>query len=81
MADAWEVLTLRGLSATDERAEEFTGTLVIHRAGSSEPVESVAIRVKRSILVELHDNLGRLLKRSVGFRPPRASGAEPPRER
>ena len=72
MADAWEILTLRGLSATDERAEEFTGTLVIHRVGSSEPVESVTIRVKRSILVELHDNLARLLKRSVGFRPSRS---------
>jgi len=69
MPDSWEVLTLRGLSATDERAEEFTGTLVIHRAGSSEPVESIAIRVKRSILVELHDNLARLLTRSRAFKP------------
>ena len=68
MADTWEVLTLRGLSATDERAEEFTGTLVIHRAGSGEPVESVTVRVKRSILIELHDTLGRLLTRSVGFK-------------
>lgn len=70
MADTWEVLTLRGLSATDERAEEFTGTLVIHRVGSSEPVESVTVRIRRSILVELHDHLGRLLARSVGFKPP-----------
>ncbi len=70
MADTWEVLTLRGLSATDERAEEFTGTLVIHRVGSSEPVESVSIRIKRSILVELHDTLGQLLARSRAFRPP-----------
>lgn len=69
MAETWEVLTLRGLSATDERAEEFTGTLVIHRVGSSEPVESVAVRVKRSVIVELHETLGRLLTRSVGFRP------------
>jgi hypothetical protein len=69
MPDSWEVLTLRGLSATDERAEEFTGTLVIHRVGSSEPVESIAIRVKRSILAELHDNLGRLLTRSRAFKP------------
>jgi hypothetical protein len=69
MADTWEVLTLRGLSATDERAEEFTGTLVIHRVGSSEPVESVTVRIKRSVLAELHDNLGRLLARSVGFKP------------
>ena len=40
MTQAWELLTLRGLAATDERAEEFTGTLVIHREGSPEPVES-----------------------------------------
>jgi len=68
MADTWEVLTLRGLSATDETAAEFTGTLVIHRVGSSEPVESVSIRIKRSILVELHDSLGRLLTRSRPYR-------------
>ena len=59
---------MRGLSATDERAEEFTGTLVIHRVGSPEPVENVTIRVKRSILTELHDNVGRLLARSTGFK-------------
>lgn len=59
---------LRGLAATDERADEFTGTLVIHRAGSGEPVESITVSVKRSILVELHDTLGRLLKRSTGLR-------------
>jgi len=69
MAETWEILTLRGLSATDERAEEFTGTLVIHRVGSSEPVESVTVRVKRSVLTELSDGIGRLLVRSVGFRP------------
>lgn len=69
MTETWEVLTLRGLSATDERAEEFTGTLVIHRVGTDEPVESVAVRVKRSVLAELHDGLGRLLARSVRFRP------------
>ena len=73
MAEMWEVLTLRGLSATDERAEEFTGTLVIHREGTGEPVESIAVRVKRSVLVELHDTLGRLLARSVGFRPKKKS--------
>jgi hypothetical protein len=66
------VLTLRGLTATDERAEEFTGTLVIHRAGSAEPVESITVRVKRSILVELQDTLGRLLARSTAFK--RAGG-------
>ena len=68
MAEGWEVLTMRGLAATDERAEEFTGTLVIHRVGSPEPVENITIRVKRSILNELHDNVGRLLARSTGLR-------------
>jgi hypothetical protein len=68
MSDEWEVLTLRGLAATDERAEEFVGTLVIHRVGSPEPVESITIRVKRSILAELHATLGRLLARSLPIR-------------
>jgi hypothetical protein len=72
MAETWEVLTLRGLSATDERAEEFTGTLVIHRHGSREPVESITVLIKRSVLSELNDTLGRLLARSVGFRPKRS---------
>lgn len=72
MSETWEVLTLRGLAATDERADEFTGTLVIHRAGSAEPVESITVRVKRSILAEVHDTLGRLLARSTGFPPGRA---------
>ena len=67
MAEEWEILTLRGLTATDERAEEFTGTLVIHRAGSNEPVESITVKVRRSIVRELQDTLGRLLKRSTGF--------------
>jgi hypothetical protein len=72
MADAeWEILTLRGLAATDERAEEFTATLVIHRAGSAEPVESVPIRVRRSVAAELRDTLARLLTRSTGFTPNR----------
>lgn len=68
MAESWEVLTLRGLASTDERAQEFTGTLVLHRTGSKEPVESVHVSIKRSILVELHDNLGRLLARSTGIK-------------
>ena len=68
MREEWEVLMLRGLAATDERAEEFVGTLVIHRAGSGEPVESVQVRVKRSILSELHQALGQLLARSVGLK-------------
>ena len=70
MADAWEVLMLRGLAATDERADQFTGTLVIHRVGSAEPVENVQVSVKRSVLAELHDHLGRLLARSKPL-PPR----------
>lgn len=68
VTEEWELLTLRGLAATDERAEEFTGTLVIHRVGSREPVESVTVRVKRSVLGELHESLGRLLARSTGIR-------------
>jgi len=68
MSEEWELLTVRGLAATDERAEEFVGTLVIHRAGSAEPVESIQVRVKRAILEEVHATLGRLLTRSVGFR-------------
>ncbi len=70
--DEWEVLGVRGLAATNERAEEFTGTLLIHRVGGAEPVESIPIRVKRTILGELQGNLSRLLQRSVRFsRPPR----------
>lgn len=68
MAEQWEILTLRGLAATDERAEEFTGTLVIHRIDSREPVESIPVQVKRSTLAEIHDHLGRLLARSTGLK-------------
>jgi hypothetical protein len=68
MADTWEFLQLRGLAASDERAEEFNGTLVIHKLGSAEPVESVAIRFKRSMLTELHETIGRLLARSTGLK-------------
>ena len=68
MADTWELLQMRGLAAADERAEEFTGTLVIHKIGSAEPVESVTIRVKRSMLTELHETVGRLLTRSTGLK-------------
>ena len=63
----WEVLTLRGLAMTDESASEFVGTLVIHRAGSAEPVENVTVRVKRSVLEELAGSLARLLARSTRF--------------
>ena len=66
----WELLGVRGLAATDESAEEFTGTLLIHPVGATEPVEAVQIRVKRSILAELQTNLSRLLKRSTRFTPP-----------
>ena len=62
---------MRGLAATDERAEEFTGTLVIHRVGSQEPVESLTVRLKRSVIAELHETLGRLLTRSTAFKPRR----------
>lgn len=68
MAEGWELLTLRALAATDERAETFTGTLVIHRLGSAEPVESVAVQVKRNVLAEMHETIGRLLARSTGFK-------------
>lgn len=66
MSEAWEILTLRGLAATDERAEKFVGSLVIHREGNPEPVESVRVAIKRTVLAELHENLGRLLARSTG---------------
>ena len=64
MPQTWEVLTLRGSAATDERAERFVGSLVIHREGHPEPVESVTVAVKRTVLAELHENLGCLLARS-----------------
>jgi len=63
----WEMLTLRGLAMTDETATEFTGALVIHRAGSPEPVESVRIRIKRSVLEEMAGAVQRLLARSTPF--------------
>lgn len=68
MAESWEILTLRGLAATDEHAERFTGTLIIHREGSPEPVESVSVSIKRTVLNEIHENLGRLLARSTGIK-------------
>jgi len=68
MSETWEILTLRGLAATDERAEKFVGSLVIHREGDSEPVESVTVAIKRTVLAELHENLGRLLARSTGIK-------------
>jgi hypothetical protein len=66
----WELLGIRGLAATDETAEEFVGTFLIHRIGSPEPVEAIEVRVKRSILADLESSLGRLLQRSTRFTPP-----------
>jgi len=63
----WELLTLRGLAMTDETASEFTGTLVIHRRGSAEPVESVSVRIKRSMLEEMAGAVQRVLARSTPF--------------
>jgi hypothetical protein len=68
MPETWEILTLRGLAATDERADKFVGSLVIHREGSAEPVDSVTVAIKRTVLTELHENLGRLLARSTGIK-------------
>lgn len=68
MDDAeWELLTVRGLSMTDESAAEFIGTFVIHKKGSPEPVENVTVRVKRSVLEEVASTLQRLLARSTRF--------------
>jgi hypothetical protein len=66
----WELLGVRGLAATDETAEEFVGTFLIHRIGSPEPVEAMEVRVKRSILADLGATLARLLQRSTRFTPP-----------
>jgi hypothetical protein len=68
MAEEWELLALRGLAMTDETASEFAGTLVVHRAGSGEPVENVRVRVKRSVLEETAATLQRLLARSTAYR-------------
>jgi hypothetical protein len=66
----WELLGVRQLSATDETADLFQGLMLIHRAGSGEPVETIEIRVKRAILQDLRDSLSRLLTRSTRFIPP-----------
>ncbi len=63
----WEVLTLRGLSMTDESASEFVGTLVVHKQGSAEPVENITVRVKRSVLEEVASTLSRVLARSTRY--------------
>jgi hypothetical protein len=64
--EAWEILGIRQLAATDERAELFEGTLLVHRPGSAEPVEPLPVRVKRSVLIELEGYLRRLLEHSRG---------------
>ncbi len=64
----WELLTLRGLAMIDETASEFSGTLVIHRTGSVEPVEQVRVRVKRSVLEEISATIQRLLARSTHYK-------------
>ena len=51
----------------DETAAEFSGTLVIHRTGSPEPVEQVRVRDKRSVLEEMATTLQRLLTRSTRY--------------
>lgn len=63
----WEILGIRQLAATDERAQEFTGTLLVHRPGATDPVETIAVTVKRSVLDELESYLVKLLKRSRGL--------------
>ena len=62
----WEILGIRQLAATDERAEEFQGTLLVHRPGSADPLEPLPVRVKRAVLVEMEAYLARLLARSRG---------------
>ncbi len=69
MSQQWELLGVRGLAAADETAEEFSGTFLVHRPGSAEPVEAIQVRVKRSILAELSETLSRLLRRSTRFTP------------
>jgi hypothetical protein len=62
----WEILGIRQLAAIDERAEEFAGTLLVHRTGSPDPLEPLAVRGKRAVLVEMEAYLARLLARSRG---------------
>ncbi len=66
-AEVWEILGVRQLAAVDERADEFTGTLLVHRRGAPEPVEAIAVAVKRSVLADVEAYVGRLLARSRGL--------------
>lgn len=65
--EVWEILGIRELAAIDERAEEFSGTLLVHRRGTSEPLEPIAVTVKRTVLADLEVYLARLLRRSRGL--------------
>jgi hypothetical protein len=65
-AAQWEILGIRQLAATDERAEEFSGTLLVHRPGSADPLEPLAVRIRRAVLVEMEAYLARVLARSRG---------------
>jgi hypothetical protein len=67
MGEQWEILGIRQLAATDERAEAFAGLLLVHRPGSPDPVEPVAVIAKRSVLAEMEADLARLLRRSQGL--------------
>ena len=66
--ERWEILGIRQMAATDEDAEEFTGVLLVHRPGSAEPLEPVAVSARRSVLAEVQEYLARLLRRSRGRR-------------
>ena len=68
MPEAWETLTVRGLAATDEHVGKLVGSLIIHREGNPEPVESATVANMRTVLPQLHENLGRLLARSPGIK-------------
>jgi hypothetical protein len=70
MAESWELLGIRQLAATDERADEFSGILLVGRRGGAEPVETIDVRVRRPVLEELSGYLGRLLQRSRGLHRP-----------
>jgi len=58
---------MRGLAAVDERAEELPHPR--HpQARQHGAVESITVRVKRSMLTDLHETVGRLLTRSTGLK-------------
>jgi hypothetical protein len=65
--EVWELLGIRQLAATDEHAIEFTGTLLVHRRGGAEPVETVRVTVRRAVLEEVDRYIARLLERSRGI--------------